>query len=736
MLVWLLLSVILFVQQGTRYSDLIFDASLPDYLIWQLAVALIPNVIAFTGPVALLVGTVIGLSRMQGDSEMTALRAAGVGNGQILAPVLVLGVLVSILAFFVNLRGVPFAAQIVRQVAIKAALFKLDSPVDPGIFNTEIEDLTIFVREGDVSSGKWKKIFIVQRNDSRKTTRLITAKSGFIANAGERSEIVLENAGIVTFDESKTSKFSLENVDTVRLSVQTKRGELVRRLSKSKEAPEEMGLGELWSFAEEQTGSARTEAFLLWQRRVILSLTPLIFALLGTGLVTKFNRGSRGLGIVLALAALVIYYALTLVGEQLARTGSIGVPVAGALPVVSSIIAVVWLLLSRPVSPPRLELPPALSALVEGKGQRANKEYRKVSSKLMLDRDIVKSILKNYLLTLGFLMVMFNLFTAFELWKFAGTIENGVVLLTQYLFFLIPFIFVEVAPSALMVSALATYVIKTRQNEVVTWASAGRSVYRILVPGFLLALVLGTFNFAVQEFLLPYANRTQDALRAQIRSRNEILSKRGDYWVAGESNIVSFQQLGASDNEEEVENLSIYRFDREGFRLSSIVTAPSARWEGKTVAVPGGAIEYRWDETGDLLSTNTVDSVVVGRDPFKASIVKPNHLSVSDIRRRLENTISVKDRRAYEVALHRKLAAPFLPLIVVLLTAPFALSIHRKGNVVTIAYAAALWLVFMGTKTLFEQLGQSGMIPPSVGVWVPLLMLGLVGLILLSRVRT
>src|SRR5689334_21019992 len=75
---WLLLSVILFVQQASRFSDIFFSANIPATLVWQLMIALVPNVIAFTCPMAILVGTVIGLSKMQGDSELVALRAAGV----------------------------------------------------------------------------------------------------------------------------------------------------------------------------------------------------------------------------------------------------------------------------------------------------------------------------------------------------------------------------------------------------------------------------------------------------------------------------------------------------------------------------------------------------------------------------------------------------------------------------------------------------------------------------------
>src|SRR5215210_1051773 len=114
---WLLLSVILFVQQAGRFSDIFFSVNIPASLVWQLMIALIPNVIAFTCPMAVLVGTIIGLSKMQGDSELIAMRAAGVGNLQMTLPIVLLGIVLSVFAFVVNLKGVPIAAALVRQVA-------------------------------------------------------------------------------------------------------------------------------------------------------------------------------------------------------------------------------------------------------------------------------------------------------------------------------------------------------------------------------------------------------------------------------------------------------------------------------------------------------------------------------------------------------------------------------------------------------------------------------------------
>lgn len=110
-LAWTILTVILFVQQAGRYSEIFFDPNLPASFIWQLTFALFPNVIAFTCPMAVLVGVIIGLSRMQTDNELTAIRSFGVGSLAAVVPVLVLGVVLSGFSIAVNLFGVPMASK-------------------------------------------------------------------------------------------------------------------------------------------------------------------------------------------------------------------------------------------------------------------------------------------------------------------------------------------------------------------------------------------------------------------------------------------------------------------------------------------------------------------------------------------------------------------------------------------------------------------------------------------------
>ncbi len=738
---WLLLSVILFVQQAGRFSDIFFSVNIPKNLVWQLTIALVPNVIAFTCPMAILVGVIIGLSKMQGDSELIAIRAAGVGNFQITFPIIILGIILSFFAFFINLNGVPFAAQIVRKVALQTTLYKLESPIEPGVFNTEISGYTIYVKDGDFENGTWKNIFIYNEDQINKSTRLITSKSGRIDSQAETSELVLDNAVVNTFSTGReTEKFVSENVGQIRLAIKTKRGELVEKLTKSEETPEELGLRELAQLANTKEGKERIEAQILWQRRVILSITPLIFAVLGSALILRFNRGGRGFGIFLALVVLVTYYLLTLLGEQLARTGKISVFSAGLIPITVSCCLILWFFLEN-----RFFLKKYFSGIGGQLKLNFPVNLNKVSRRSfyldlttgILDSDVIFTLLKYFSLTFVFLTAIYMIFTAFELWKFAGETNNGAILLITYLFFLIPFIYIQLAPSALMVATLATFVIKSRQNEVVSWTASGQSVYRLLIPCFCLMIVFGVTNWGIQEWIAPKTNIVQDNLRNQIRGRGLLSTKSGKNWIANNSRIYSFELAESSGlNNQKVKNLTIYEFSDDDSRLSRLYKTPAAIWEKDKIRLLDNVEIINWSNNKTEISQVSNLELTELSNPFKNLNEKPSHLNTMETKEQIQSSKSESEQINYEIALEKKSTTLFLPIVIALFTAPFALSLNRKGKVLTIGYAVAIWLLFIGVNSVFEQFGMNGFISPKIAIWSPVLLFAILGMYLLTKVKT
>jgi len=759
---WLLLSVILFVQQASRFSDIFFNVNIPATMMWQLSIALVPNVIAFTCPMAMLVGTVIGLAKMQTDSELVAIRAAGVGNFQITVPVAIVGILLSVFAFLVNLKGVPLAGALVRRVALETAIKKLESPIEPGVFNSEVGGYTIFVRDGDVQTGRWNNIFIYKGDSAAGTVRLITSKQGRIDFSDQNSELVLEDAIVTTLPlEPGAGKYASENLGEIRLAIKTQRSELIARLGRSGGALGDAGMTQLAEYASPDDGKDRVEAQIVWQRRIVLSITPFLFSLLGTGMILRFNRGGRGLGLLLALLGLIGYYVLAFLGEQLARTGSIPVALGGLLPIAGSLLAVLWFNYSS-----RATLPSIPAERLSAIASKFRTAPDKLQARNLLvdvttgirDFDILLNLVKYFVLSFGFLAAVFVIFTAFDLWRSADSIDGGTVLLAKYLFFLLPFMYLQIAPSAAMIATLATYVIKSRQNEIVTWTSAGQSVYRLLLPCFLATMLLGLVNWQVQERILPSANQRQDAFRSMIRSGGKSDDPSVRVWVANEKRIYSFiaasdnakrrersedpSEKTASDNEKReprcptaaVRDLSIYEINRA--ELQSLYRADLGCWRDGKVVMNSGAERIDLAEGKVLPEIISSSEIAESVNPFSETREKPSHLNIAAIKEQIATSDSELDRRNLSVALQKKYATVFLPLVIALFTAPFALSLNRKGKAATVGYAVGLWLLFTGTGSTFEQFGMNGYLSPALAVWLPLVIFALFGVYLLSKART
>jgi LPS export ABC transporter permease LptG len=329
------------------------------------------------------------------------------------------------------------------------------------------------------------------------------------------------------------------------------------------------------------------------------------------------------------------------------------------------------------------------------------------------------------------------IFTAFELWKFAGEADNGLMLLAKYLFYLIPFIYIQLAPSALMIATLATFVIKSRQNEIVTWTSAGQSVYRLLFPCFILMILLGFVNWGIQEMVAPKTNKVQDELRAQIRSRGITAKKEGKYWVANDRRIFSFE-IEESINElsQKVKNLSIYEFSEDQSKLQTIYRATEAVWEKDKIKFSDESEKQIWRDGKVEITQIPNDEISEKLNPFNDLYEKPSHLNTKEIKEQINKSESETERKNFEVALEKKYTTIFLPFVITLFTAPFALSISRKGRVVTVGFAVGVWLLFMAVTNTFEQFGLNGYIAPRFAVWSPLFLFSIIGAFLLSKVRT
>src|SRR3954451_12660623 len=126
----LMLTAILLAQQAARLAEIIIYADLPVSLLGSIGAALLPGVLIFAIPLATLAGIIIGFSRMGSDSEIVAMRAAGIGSWTMIWPALLVGLLFTGATTYLHLKEVPEAARGLQRIALEGLLAKLDSPVE------------------------------------------------------------------------------------------------------------------------------------------------------------------------------------------------------------------------------------------------------------------------------------------------------------------------------------------------------------------------------------------------------------------------------------------------------------------------------------------------------------------------------------------------------------------------------------------------------------------------------
>jgi LPS export ABC transporter permease LptG len=743
-----LLTAILFAQQSERFAELALYTQIPISLFGQIEIALIPNVLIFTLPMAVLAGIIIGFARMGSDSEIVAMRAAGIGTWSMLWPILLLGAIFTAATTYINIKEAPQAARALRRAALLAALRKLDSPVEPRTFTTEIPRYVIYVRDGDKAKGIWGRVFIyTQQPDG--STRTVTARSGRIDSSGDKSELVLSDAvGIDTPASPQAgarTQYVVEHLDQLRVAIETGRAAILANIQQAKSEPDELEWSDLRQLVSSGSVAERREADRMLHRKLAFSVSPLVFAFLGGALGLRVRRGGRGIGVLLSLIIMIVYYLVFLFGDSLARAGTI-TPLVGTwmATVLMLVLSFGFLIVNRTrfsgLVGRRIKVPklPGRRAVVRGH-TTAFTRFGRWPFPSLLDANLLRTLSLSFVVAFFSLVSIFIIFTLFELWRFIAINKVGAGLVAKYLVFLLPLVTVEVFPPAMLIAALITYALLAKRSEAIAWWASGQSVYRLMFPGLLFAMAAGAGTWLVQEQLMPSANVRQDSLRRLIRGgAAQAMTGTGHQWLASaeSSRLYSYEY---DEQHQALRDLTVYDFDPQGIHLERVTRGDQGVWTAnRTMRIRNAEIiGVREMEIARGVKEQTELTGVDTPQVFRPTADKPSQLSS----RGLSAYLKTSKRRGMDVsslavALQRKYAEPFSVLVMAFLGIPLALSFGRRGTIVALCSAVAVSLAYWGFAGGFQQLGIHGLLPAPVAGWAPPIIFAAVGIYFLSRIRT
>jgi len=90
----------------------------------------------------------------------------------------------------------------------------------------------------------------------------------------------------------------------------------------------------------------------------------------------------------------------------------------------------------------------------------------------------------------------------------------------------------------------------------------------------------------------------------------------------------------------------------------------------------------------------------------------------------------------YQVQLQKKVAFPFVTLVMTLIAVPFAVTTGRSGALYGIGFGIALAIVYWTAQSVFGAMGAAGLLTPMLAAWAPNILFACAAGYMLLTVRT
>ena len=758
---------VFFVPQLVRLMDLVVRHSGSLWTIILLFLCTIPPGLAFTLPIGVLVGVLIGLGRLSADSEIVALHASGVSLRRLLLPIGFVAVLATaatlLTTFWLSPLALRTAARLEQQLIASQAPFS----VQPRVFDERFPKFILYVQDVEAAATHWRGVFLASAPGA--TAGLFPQGSN---RAQQSSVTIAEDAQIVTSAAQRQIDLHLGSGSTHEYDAHTPDQYNVTTFGET-DIPVDISGAALplkarpLSIAERPATALLSDNGPTWlssrieyQRRVAFPTACLVFALLGVPIGVRPRRGGRAGGLILTLILVGGYYLVFITGDHMAAQGRIG-PFAGvwAGNIAALLLGIFMLARIENIRRPsrilnwieskwaaRRRAAPngSTSAVLPAVGLRqALAASRAMAFPMLVDVYLLQQFFYYFLVLLASFVLIFDAFTLFEL--LGDIARNHVSTLTvlSYFRYLIPLMVYQLAPLATLVATLVTLAVLAKNNEVTALKASGISLYRLVLPLLIAGVLVSGGLFLLDDTYLPYANQRQDALRNVIKGRPaQTYFEPARQWIFGENSKIYNYELFDSDRQL-FGGLNVFELDPGTFQIRRRIYATRASWE---------PTENLWILTGGWVRDFGSDGQVARYEPFKATtmpeLTEPPGYFRREVRqsfqmnwRQLGDYIKSLGQAGFDTARlsvqwHKKFAFPLIAVIIVFLGAPFAFLVGTRGAVGGLAVAVAIGVLYWSAAALFEAMGSAGQLPPLLAAWAPDAIFGFLGLYFFLRMPT
>ena len=339
---------------------------------------------------------------------------------------------------------------------------------------------------------------------------------------------------------------------------------------------------------------------------------------------------------------------------------------------------------------------------------------------------------------------------SFKFDRFMREEGNIFATLLNYNLAMIPTVFTNfMGPILTSAAGLFTVTLLNRNNEIQALKTNGMSVYRLLLPVFVISFLLIGLTFYLQEIVLP---NHRDSIRTALAiSRSKLLepeayydSKHGLKIEVGQYSTTS--QVGRMVKILERHANAKAKRQIDANQMEWVQTGPPGSEEGYWTLYDGSI--QNWNMEGELVLNEGGKKFERLKKIFSRmkldTTLRPIDLEASNREisylswKQLQSQFKRQDyHRHLAVKLHHHFAFPLAHILLLFLGLPFVLKLENRsiflGLVASFLIGAAFYLV---TSVCASIAIDGNYFSPTLAAWFPIMLFGALGLTLFDQIPT
>ena len=333
------LTTIVWLATALKQLDLIVSQGQGFVLFLKMTFLTLPSLMALIAPNAMLMASLYTLDRMNGDSELIVMTAAGAPIWRIGAPFVLLASMVCVVILICNLWVMPASMRALRALITQVRADVISQVLQPGRFSSTEPGLTFHIRDRSPTGDLLGLLVHDERDDKQLMSYL--ADRGRIISNDDGAYLVMFDGHVHRFEtKSPDQGVQIVAFDQYLLNI----SDLNPKDTGSKELrPRERSLGELLNpdpkllKAKGAVGQLRTEL----HDRFSTPFYPLLFAFLAVAILghARTTRESRWAQILIAAGIAVGLRVSGLTASNLVTLSAGATPLVYLIPIAAILVA-------------------------------------------------------------------------------------------------------------------------------------------------------------------------------------------------------------------------------------------------------------------------------------------------------------------------------------------------------------------------------------------------------------